>query len=418
MLTGAYMLGSTGIKYKDQHQQKLVWLPDGPPVRGRSEPGMIRERAELVYQQVPSRMKNLVIINSSFSDFECIQAAADIGEKYADNVVVITSLMSRLTYALSDLAQFWNPPENEVILIITLTSVFAEFVILRRDESFQLYVAECFDRKSEECIRIFPEIYNDFFPHATVFLVQDDYDTVANDLKTQYQPENCFIKPFRRWDFPILWGGIFYGGEGKEFDPRYLIKNFANGIETNIGFGRSQKRQILLPDRTPVPCDIYGFDGTPDSIQAQQLSTFSKHDSAGGAEIKSSNVNFLFKNDHFGIEVYKNGVIERIKNSEGNDWTPLYFSMANGSPEIGEKAKNDYQIFPKSVIYDVLKIIGKPFNEIIIDPKWGFKLDKKNGIIYFEIETPSDGAQFSQELVVSVFLKEMKLRAESNMGTQ
>uniref|UniRef100_A0A914Z5C2 Uncharacterized protein n=1 Tax=Panagrolaimus superbus TaxID=310955 RepID=A0A914Z5C2_9BILA len=57
-------------------------------------------------------------------------------------------------------------------------------------------------------------------------------------------------------------------------------------------------------------------------------------------------------------------------------------------------------------------------NEIIIDPDWGFKLVEENNNIFFEIETPSGAARFPQELVLSVFMKTMKLRAESNMGTQ
>uniref|UniRef100_A0A914YX06 Uncharacterized protein n=1 Tax=Panagrolaimus superbus TaxID=310955 RepID=A0A914YX06_9BILA len=486
MFTGSYMLGSTGIKYRNQNIQKLEWLPDGPPVRGRSEPGLIKERAELVYQLVPGRMKNLVIINTSYLDFECIQAAADIGEKYADNVIVITSLMSRLTHAIRNLAEFWNPPENEIILIVTVTSIFAEFVILRRDQSFQLYIAEYFERKPEDCSKIFPDVYRDFYPHATVFLVHDDYGNLANDLKTQYQPENCFIKSFRRWDYPILWGGIFYGDTNEQdFDPRYRIKNFSDGIETTIG--RSQKRHVILPDRTPVPCDIYGFDGTPQPIQLyffhehfliyeklvyqqrkatinviqatgssrQLIGYFDKRgvpylkDNAGTLNCKnlvygsfapnsvvkahnptfeseynsstaktvekeSSNVVFLFQNNQCAVEAYKNDGMERIKNSEGNEWTPLYLSMANEAPEIGERAVKDYQRSPKYVIYDVFKIIGKPINEIIINPEWGFTLIEDEGIVYFQVETPSGpSGLFSQQLVISVFLKAMKIRAES-----
>uniref|UniRef100_A0A914QAQ0 Uncharacterized protein n=1 Tax=Panagrolaimus davidi TaxID=227884 RepID=A0A914QAQ0_9BILA len=89
--------------------------------------------------------------------------------------------------------------------------------------------------------------------------------------------------------------------------------------------------------------------------------------------------------------------------------------MVNGTPEIGEKAKNDYEKFPKHVIYDVLKIIGKPLNVIKIDPKWGFKLEENDGNILFQIETPNGPRLIPQELVISAFLKAMKIRAESAM---
>lgn len=65
---------------------------------------------------------------------------------------------------------------------------------------------------------------------------------------------------------------------------------------------------------------------------------------------------------------------------------------------------------------DVLKIIGKPFNEIQINPKWGFELINKNGIVYFQVKTST--GLFSQELIISAFLKAMKLQTESFMGTQ
>uniref|UniRef100_A0A914YY73 Uncharacterized protein n=1 Tax=Panagrolaimus superbus TaxID=310955 RepID=A0A914YY73_9BILA len=496
MFAGAYLLGSTGIRFKDRHSQKLLWLPGGAPVRGKLEPKMVGERAELVYQMVPGRMKNLVIINSNFGDFECIQTAADAGEKYADNVIVITPLLSRLTYALNDLAEFRNPPNDEVILVLTITSLFSEFIILRRDRNFQLYIAECISRKPGECMQIFLEIYKDCYPHATILLTQLDYADVANNIKNRFEPENCFIKIFKRWDFSLLYGGLFYAMNDEDFDPRYHIQNFASGIETTIGVYRSRKRHIILPDRSPIPCELHGIDGTPQPIQLfyfheylqvyerlvyqrrpasknviratgssrqvigyvdekgvpyahpknvaeTQKSKDSGYDSAttsavkspkkedvdshlmaqpetfspaNAVEMKSANVKFIFENNVFAIEVYKNGVMERIENSEGNEWTPLYFSMATGVPEIGDNAKADYQKFPERVIYDVLKIIGKPMNEITIDPDWGFKLVEENNNIFFEIETPSGAARFPQELVLSVFMKTMKLQAASALN--
>lgn len=233
---------------------------------------MLKDRSELVYQLVPGRMKNLVIINSSFGDFECLQVAADVGEKYADNVVVIPPLLARLTYAIENLAHFRNPPSNEIILVVTITSMFADFVILRRDKNFELYISECIKRKPDECTRIFSDIYRDYYPHATIFLAHDDYDALAKDLIRQHNPENCFVKLFRRWDFSLLWGGLFYAMDDEDFDPRYRIPNFSSGIESTVGYQRNERR-VILPERTPVPCEIYGFGGTPQPIQVSNLYT-------------------------------------------------------------------------------------------------------------------------------------------------
>lgn len=108
--------------------------------------------------------------------------------------------------------------------------------------------------------------------------------------------------------------------------------------------------------------------------------------------------------------------------------------MAEGTPKIGEKAKTDYQNFQDYVIYgkcfrlsilignyiflDVFKIIGRPFKEIKIDPRWGFKLVEENGIVHFQVQTPSGPKLIPQELVISAFLKAMKLCVESYTGTE
>uniref|UniRef100_A0AC34FI00 Uncharacterized protein n=1 Tax=Panagrolaimus sp. ES5 TaxID=591445 RepID=A0AC34FI00_9BILA len=502
MFAAAYLLGSTGIRFKDRHIQDLQWLPEKVVVKGRIEPTMLAARTELVYQMVPGRMKHLVIINSNFCDFECIQAAVKIGEKYADNVTVITSLLSRLTFALNHLAEFRNAPEDEIVLVVTITPLFSEFVIIRRDRNFKLNIAECRIHKPEECTKIFPEIYETFYPDATILIAQIECRDLADNLKNQFNPENCFVKTFKRWDFFLLWGGLFYAMNDEDFDPNYRIHNFASGIETNIGFYRSQQRHIILQDRTPVPCEL-SIEGTPHPIKLyyfyEYLQVYEKlvhqrksasktmmrttgssrqvigyidergvpyaplpkdtvetpkRESVGYAEPSTSTVvipkkedvnptfkatpkkvsaqsfalvkpaeieptniiKFFFENNVVAIEVYKNGDMERIENPEGNEWTPLYLSMANGAPVLGEKAKSDYQKSPKCVIYDVLKIIGKPLKEILTDPKWGFKLVEEEEILYFEIETPSGGARFTQELVLSAFLKSMKLRAESALN--
>jgi hypothetical protein len=488
MLAGGYLLGSTGIRIHGPKIKDLLWIPGDLPVRGKLQPTMLKERTQMVYKLVPDRMKTLVIINSNFSDFECIQAAADMGQNYADNVIVITPLLARLTFALNDLQRYRNPPEKEVILVVTVTYMFADFVILKRDANFDLYVAEHITRKPDQCARMFPEIYNDFYPHSTIFLAQEEYSSLVDDLRSRYQPENSFVKPFRRWDFFLLWGGLYYAMNDEDYDPRYRIPNFTSGIEAPIRFQKPYlERCVILPERSPVPCEIYGYNGPPQSIQlfyfhdfflvhekivydrrqasrnviiatgssnqiigyvdergvpyasptasvetvqkevikhvnqrttVEELSEEDVKPIANSTPIKPvpetecANVKFILQNNICAIEVYKNGVSKRLGNFEGKDWTPLYLSMVNGTPEIGEKAKNDYENFPKHVIYDVLKIIGKPLNAIKIDPKWGFKLEENDGNILFQIETPNGPRLIPQELVLSAFLKAMKIRAE------
>uniref|UniRef100_A0A914PZC6 Uncharacterized protein n=1 Tax=Panagrolaimus davidi TaxID=227884 RepID=A0A914PZC6_9BILA len=509
MVVGSYLISSTHMRIKDEKGVHFTGLPYGPPpIEGRLTPSKLKERIELVFQLPNKKMKNLVIVNSSLSYFEMIQACVEVAEKYADNVMVIPPLLAVLTYAFEELSKFRNPPPKEVILVITITSKFVDFVILRRDQNFQLYVAE-FQHFEDlnQCKAMFLKIYNHFYPHSTIFVVHDSVLNLADEIKYQFKPENCFIKTFKKWDFVLLLGALFRAMDDDDgFDTRYHIANFSSGFETRI---RNNKRQILLPERSPLPCNIHGFNGigqiinvfyspqyyqmfddlsclkrlaikytinasgqsnevlgyvdergvpyAKDSIEFKKLeiskaaesemqsadkkdvdksdqnpSTFDtiivphQTTSTSGifSQLKSSSINdlhqikFLFRDNFYAIEVFQSGSRKLLQDHFGNKWTPLYLSMAEDIVQIGEKAKTDYEMFPKHVIYDVLKVIGKPLNEIKVDPKWGFKLIEKNGIVYFQIETTSDPRLFPQEMVIAAFLKTMKLQTESILNVQ
>uniref|UniRef100_A0A914YZL3 Headcase N-terminal domain-containing protein n=1 Tax=Panagrolaimus superbus TaxID=310955 RepID=A0A914YZL3_9BILA len=125
-------------------------------------------------------------------------------------------------------------------------------------------------------------------------------------------------------------------------------------------------------------------------------------------------ISFVFLNDgRFGVEINRNGTTKLLKNIFGNEWSPLYFSMAEETYEIGETAEYHHHDYPKHVIYDILKIIGKQPNEIPIDPRWGFQITNHNGGIGFEIETPNGRRLMPEESVIAAFFKGMKMRAET-----
>jgi hypothetical protein len=130
---------------------------------------------------------------------------------------------------------------------------------------------------------------------------------------------------------------------------------------------------------------------------------------------------FLFRDDEtFAVEVHQNGRKEMLRNGYGNEWTPMYLSMAGGSPVIGEDAKDDYQKLPNSVAYDILKVIGKPIHVIKkIYPK------PKNNILLvddtncFVIETPYVGNRpRPEEMILAAFLKIMKEKSEKYLKTE
>uniref|UniRef100_A0A914Z646 Uncharacterized protein n=1 Tax=Panagrolaimus superbus TaxID=310955 RepID=A0A914Z646_9BILA len=131
-------------------------------------------------------------------------------------------------------------------------------------------------------------------------------------------------------------------------------------------------------------------------------------------------ITFLFRNDEtFGVEVYQNGGTEKLKNDGGNEWTPMYLSMVKGSPIIGESAKSDYRNFPNYVVYDILKVIGKPVHVINhMDPKPKNNITVKDEENCFVVKTPcAEDRHISEERIMAAFLKIQKEQVEKSLKT-
>uniref|UniRef100_A0AC34FJS5 Uncharacterized protein n=1 Tax=Panagrolaimus sp. ES5 TaxID=591445 RepID=A0AC34FJS5_9BILA len=130
-----------------------------------------------------------------------------------------------------------------------------------------------------------------------------------------------------------------------------------------------------------------------------------------------SNIKFLFKsNETFGIQIYEDNQLKMLPNIFGNNFAPMYLSLANGKPEFGEKAKENYKKYPSFVIYDILNIVGKALYEIKVDPKWGFKVSEDDGVIFFEVDSPAGPKILSEQLLIASFLKFMKNRVEEYLN--
>uniref|UniRef100_A0AC35GE71 Uncharacterized protein n=1 Tax=Panagrolaimus sp. PS1159 TaxID=55785 RepID=A0AC35GE71_9BILA len=503
MVVGSYLITSTNIRIRDENGSRFLSLPNAPSLtNGRLTSATLKQRFELVLKMVPKKMKNLVFVNSGLSTFDLIQACVEVGEKYADNIIVIPPLLALLTYAFEDLSNFRNPPSKEVLLVITVTPKFVDFIISRRNQNSKLCIAhfEHFEDLNQSKT-LFPKIYNFWYPHSTIIIFHETMQNFATNIKKVFNPENCFIKPFKKWDFFLLHGGLFRAMDDEDgFDSRYHVANFSSGYETSIQNDKTliYERHILLPQHSALPCYIYGFNGigqqinvfySPeyyqmgDKLICQKRLAIMRYVSASGKaqevlgyidergvpyakdtmafknlklskpqkfetqtlakdvvlkanQIPSTletrpfpppslpilndppQINFLFCDNLCAIEVLENRFWKILKDCSGIEWTPLYLSMAHGSVGIGEIAKIHNERFPEYVVYDVLKIIGKPLNEIQIDPKWGFKLVEKDGIIYFQMETISGPRLFPQEMIIAAFLKSMKLQTESILNIQ
>lgn len=214
-------------------------------------------------------MTKLMIINSNLSSFELLQAAAEVGEKYSDNVIIIPPLLSRITYALEPIAALRNPLNFELIMVVTLTTPFIDFVILRRHPNFELNIIEHkMYKRPVDIMKLFPQFYDEFRPHATVILIHDlvELNTLADRIQYTYNPSSCYIRSFKRWDFMLMDGSICRGDEDG-FDKRYHIPNFTQGIQSSIREKRRCITKIIIKEGTSVPCQIYGFSGEVQPIK-------------------------------------------------------------------------------------------------------------------------------------------------------
>uniref|UniRef100_A0AC35FBP1 Uncharacterized protein n=1 Tax=Panagrolaimus sp. PS1159 TaxID=55785 RepID=A0AC35FBP1_9BILA len=267
MVVGSYLITSTHMRIKDERGSKFFG-PNVPLPKGPLTPASLKERVERVLQSAPTKLKTLIIVNSCLTIFDMIQACVEVADKYCDNVMVIPPLLALATFALEDVAKFRNPSPKEVIMIVTITSTFFDFVIFRRDFNAVMYVAE-FEHfeKLKQFKEKFIYFYNHFYPHSTTLLVHDSIYNVAQDLKREFNPENCFIKTFTRYDFVLLFGGMLRAMDDQDgFDTSYHIANFSSGYETVTQYRQTFKSYILLKERSPLPCNIYGFNGAPGMI--------------------------------------------------------------------------------------------------------------------------------------------------------
>ena len=68
-------------------------------------------------------------------------------------------------------------------------------------------------------------------------------------------------------------------------------------------------------------------------------------------------------------------------------------------------------------ILDILHIVGRPFEEIEIKPEWGFQLIQTEDTFLFGIQTPTGLLSVPQYLMISAFIKVLKIRAQLYLET-
>jgi len=119
------------------------------------------------------------------------------------------------------------------------------------------------------------------------------------------------------------------------------------------------------------------------------------------------------------VGIWQNDRVEIISNDQGNRTTPSYVSFNEKERLVGDSAKNQASMNPINTLYDAKRLIGRKFNESIVQEdmkSWPFKLIEKDEKPLFEVSHMDEIKTFHPEEISSMILIKMKEIAESYLG--
>jgi len=88
------------------------------------------------------------------------------------------------------------------------------------------------------------------------------------------------------------------------------------------------------------------------------------------------------------VGIWQNDRVEIISNDQGNRTTASYVSFNKKERLIGDSAKNQESMNPKNTLYDAKRLIGRKFNDEVIQndiESWPFKIVEKDEKPLFEV---------------------------------
>ena len=120
------------------------------------------------------------------------------------------------------------------------------------------------------------------------------------------------------------------------------------------------------------------------------------------------------------VAVYKDQKTDIIPNDQGNRITPSIVAFTSDEILIGDAAKNQATSNPKNTIYDVKRIIGRKFDESLVQAdikQFPFNVinDGKNNPIV-KIDFKNSEKTYLPEQISSMVLQHMKTIAETYIG--
>lgn len=120
------------------------------------------------------------------------------------------------------------------------------------------------------------------------------------------------------------------------------------------------------------------------------------------------------------VGVFKDGQCKIIANEDGSNTTPSYVAYdAGGERLIGEAAKTQLSANPKNTVFNVKRLIGRPYNDpdLAEDLKnLPFSVINKGNKPFIKVKKGNKTKEFRPEEISSAILQKMKSIAEDYLG--
>ncbi|KAK6204205.1 hypothetical protein LQW54_008324 [Pestalotiopsis sp. IQ-011] len=119
------------------------------------------------------------------------------------------------------------------------------------------------------------------------------------------------------------------------------------------------------------------------------------------------------------VATYEGNNVEIIANEQGSFTTPSYVSFNEKERLIGDAAKNQAAMNPVNTVFDVKRLIGRPFDDPIVKKdieSWPFKVVEQGSNPMVQVEYLGETKTFSPQEISAMVLTKMKEVAETKLG--
>ncbi|KAI9755411.1 MAG: Heat shock protein ssb1 [Lichina confinis] len=119
------------------------------------------------------------------------------------------------------------------------------------------------------------------------------------------------------------------------------------------------------------------------------------------------------------VATFEGGPVDIIANEQGNFTTPSFVSFTDQERLIGEAAKNQATLNPRSTVFDIKRLIGRRFDDPTVKKdveSWPFKVVDQGGNPFVEVDYLGETKTFSPQEISSMILTKMKEVAETKLG--